>query len=51
MTAMASFSDCQRAFIACDCSCRLANSSSSFDNRSIDAASVSFASATRSISS
>ena len=48
---MASFSDCQWAFMAVDCSWRLASSSSRSARRSLLAASVSFSSATFSISS
>ena len=51
MAEMASFSPCQWAFMASDCSRRLASSWSSLARRSTDTASVSLASATRSISS
>ena len=51
MVLMASFSDCQWAVMATDCSCRLAISSSRRARRSAEALSVSFASAIRSISS
>ncbi len=51
MVAMASFSDCQWAVMALDCSFRLAISSSSRASRSAEAGSVSFSRAIRSISS
>ena len=51
MVLIASFSDCQWAVMATDCSWRLAISSSSRARRSAEALSVSLASAIRSISS